>query len=180
MGTFLFSLFSVRRRKIPNAILACALGLGCGLQAQEPQSTPLQAQGRHLLLQVVVEAGTFRVVKQTLVELPLPVDRGAPELRTWKFQALSPTSPKVFEGGLDDPTVCRGEFASATEPGRIDAVHLRLPGSAHFVLRVPCMEGGQIDFYERLAGESEGINAKSPIQPLFRKLGSALLSGEAK
>lgn len=158
---------------ITRWLFGLPLLIGLLVHAQEPAR--LSRNGRHLLLHVLYDGQTFRVLQQTVVNLPLPRHR-VPRSYRWHVQALAADGRLQFERGLHDPTVVRGEFHHPNDPERVEAVVETQTLPVSFTLRVPCGNLRRLDFFER-APQAQCEAAPRAAQ--LRRLGNAdLLDGE--
>jgi hypothetical protein len=126
----------------------------------------------HLLVQLVRENDEFKVVQVTEVPSGLPKERGKPRSFPWRFQVVGQGERVLYQGGLDDPSVLRGEFSNEGDPKKIDAVFLKKAGGIHFSIRFPEIRAGRIEFYELIPGVQvkDGTFVEG-----YRKIGSALI-----
>jgi len=146
------------------------LGSGIGLRGQEaPAVLADSKQERHLLLHIVYDGGSFNIRKRTIVNHPMPKTR---EVRAhhWRVQVVNPDGSLVYEGGMHDPTILRGEFRNELVPDKIDSFFVKQPGPVSFMLRVPYASATHLDFYER--GPQDTCDLALPTRQL-RKLGHA-------
>jgi len=146
------------------------LGFGLGLRGQEsPAELAGSRQGRHQLLHMVYDGGSFSIRKRTIVNGSMPKAREV-HAHHWRVQLVNPDGGLAYEGGLQDPTILRGEFRNELAPDKIDAFFVKQPGPVSFMLRVPYTSATHLDFYER--GPQDTCDLAVPTRQL-RKLGHA-------
>jgi hypothetical protein len=106
----------------------------------------VHTRGEHQLLRVVRDAAGFRVVDRQIVPLPLPLEPSQVG-RTWQVEVLGQDGQVLFEQGIEDPSLLRGEFQNMADPGRMDGYRLDGNRPASFLIRMPVTEAHRLEFY---------------------------------
>ncbi len=129
-------------------LLALLLGVACSAANAQESNEPAPKPTRgHLLVHVVKVEDSFKIERATYVASELPKQRRANKIYPWRYTVRAFDGSVIFERGIADPTVLRGEFANADDPQKIDSVRLRKPGRVDFVIRLPLVDGKRIEFF---------------------------------
>jgi len=145
-------------------------GLLLGLSGLSYAAEPGNKTGRqHLLVQVVKDKTGFRVEQTTLVGYPLPKQRDKNRFYPWRVSVSNKKGAVLFETYINDPSELRGEFVNPQDPSKIDSHFLKIKEPLHFTIRLPLVEGQQIDFHALKAGYKR--RAKPP-KSAYQKIGS--------
>lgn len=120
-----------------------------GTARPAPLSPPERSQ--HLLLRVIQDGAGFRVVDRRILDFPLP-HQPSHGTAAWQIEVLGADGQLLITQGLEDPTLLRGEFQSATDPGRIDGYRLGRNQPASFLLRMPMVEAHRLEVFRAPKG----------------------------
>jgi MYXO-CTERM domain-containing protein len=136
---------------MPKLALSCILVLllsGVNSKADDEEA--------HLLALIIKDASGFRIVETTLVNSRLPRQFDRSRIFPWRLNVVGKEGRILYQAGLADPTVIRGEFRNPNEPGKIDAFQIRRNCPVHFSVRLPMVDAARVDI---LAYES-GVAGK--------------------
>lgn len=136
-----------RLAQISLAILG-ALALAAQPSQKPSDSAQTPPKLPHLLLLIEKTDTGFRLLQTTRVESTLPKNRGPRGHHSWQAQVTDQAGKVLFEVGLDDPKIVRGEFVDPQDPSRIQAVRVVQPGPLVFSVRVPIVAGQTLSFFE--------------------------------
>lgn len=145
--------------------LPAALAGGAGEDSPSPQS--------HLLVLLALEQGVLTIEQVDLVAGAPPKQRDRKRAYPWRVRVLGAKGRLVFQAGLDDPTVLRGEFHHRRDPNRIEAVHLRQTGKVFFSVRLPAGSAGRLEFDRLVEGAPR---QPDPPAAAWERIGSLKLS----
>jgi hypothetical protein len=124
-----------------------------GTAPPAPLASPKQNQ--HQLLRVVRDAAGFHVVERRIIDLPLPSEPKQGSI-TWQIEAHSPDGQVLFGQEVEDPTLLRGEFQNAANPGQIDGHRMNEDRPTSFLLRMPVMNAHRLEIFEGPRGQDGG------------------------
>lgn len=121
---------------------------------------------RHLLIMFSSTNGVLRVEKAQRVNLPLPKARKGSTAGPWRFSLIDAKGKPLYERGMGDPSVIRGEFPNSDDPDKIDSAHVTEPGPIYFSVRMPDIRAARIKFRSLKPGiKRAAIQTEDAWQP---------------
>lgn len=152
------------------ALLLCGLGLHAQPRVMHRQP---DVSDKHLLLHVLMEEDGFRVLEKFVVNLPLPKAKDTTRYHAWRFETVDRAGQPLFECGMDDPTIIRGEFHDPQGRSQIEGNFIKAKLPVSFVVRVPMSSETQsVRFFNR---KEDHLCELSLTRESLRYLGDAVL-----
>jgi hypothetical protein len=111
----------------------------------------VQEAPQHQVLRVVPEGNGFRVVERRVVDVALPPEANGGHPR-WQVEVRDAEGELTYQGGIEDPTLLRGEFQHPAESKGIQQVRTA-PGSGSFLLRLPMGPVPHLDVFRLHGGQ---------------------------
>ncbi|HEX7551966.1 MAG TPA: M64 family metallopeptidase [Geothrix sp.] len=123
-----------------------------------PAIQPAPKRDQHLLLRVTRDAAGFHVEDRQIIDLPLPLapSQGS---TTWQIEAQDPDGQVLFGQDVEDPTLLRGEFQNAANPGQIEGYRMNGGRPASFLLRMPVMNAHRLEIFAGPGGQ-DGLRTR--------------------